>query len=345
SWILGYRPALDGLRGIAVLLVIVQHTKLTPFDRLGVAGVTLFFVLSGFLITTLLLEEQRRTGAINLAAFYWRRARRLLPALGVFLLAMALVGGASVVIPAALYYANWHFTWAEYPEPLVHLWTLSVEEQFYLVWPIALLGLVAIPRRFAVGVLVALIAGMTASRIAFELAAATHETVFYATQHRADSILAGCVLAFGFERRAWVPSPVLVIVAVGLLALAGTMAHDVFVSLFGLPLATAGAVVVTALGATRGARLLAWRPLVYLGTISYGLYLWHYPIIWPAIGGSWIVPAVVAAVGVAAVSYRFIERPILRWHTGSARSDSARAKRHDESVREFHWESERAALR
>lgn len=302
---LGYRPTLDGLRGIAVALVIAQHADVPLLSRAGGVGVTMFFVLSGFLITTLLLEERQRAGRIDFAAFYQRRARRLLPALAVYLAVMAAAGlSLATIAAAALYVANWSFA-LNGPDPmLVHLWSLSIEEQFYIVWPLALLGLLRLPRRWMVGMLIALIVVSTALRVASTLAGDPYWWPFFATHLRADGLLAGGLLAFV----PWTPGRLAVGAGVAAVAFACLLPSREGHTIAGISLAVAGSVVLVAVGRNQSPRSLAWRPLVYLGAISYGLYLWHFPL--TEVAPWWV--AIPLAVAIAAASHRWIEQPFLR---------------------------------
>ncbi|HEY1116399.1 MAG TPA: acyltransferase, partial [Acidimicrobiales bacterium] len=170
-----YWPALDGMRGVAVLLVIAYHGERSLAPRGGAIGVTMFFTLSGFLITTLLLRERASTGRIGLGRFYWRRALRLLPALVTLVAvtsAYALVTDnhertLGAALPVLLYVGNWVRTLhdTEGLGLLEHTWSLSVEEQFYLVWPLAVLGAAALvsKARQAEAVLALAVGGSLAS--------------------------------------------------------------------------------------------------------------------------------------------------------------------------------------
>src|SRR5258706_1211587 len=154
---LGHRPTLDGLRGVAVLMVMLSHTDLTWLSTSGgFVGVHVFFVLSGFLITSLLLEEHGKTGTIRIGPFYPRRALRLLPAIAVLMIAALVVAWASgssselkdvgtSVVMMLTYSTNWFRISGQFPsESLGHAWTLAVEEHFYIAWPLVLLGLLRI---------------------------------------------------------------------------------------------------------------------------------------------------------------------------------------------------------
>ena len=159
EWRLGYQPALDGLRGIAIFMVVVYHAGIGPptFPWLGSNGVSIFFTLSGFLITRLLMEEREAQGTISFARFYGRRALRLLPAFGVVVVFTTLIGLATLgeALRASSYLANWWLSANQWLGPLSHTWSLSIEEQFYLIWPLLLVAPTVIgPRIVAPGLLV-----------------------------------------------------------------------------------------------------------------------------------------------------------------------------------------------
>ena len=166
-WQLGYRPALDGLRGVAILTVLAWHVGIPGMAGAGQAGVTLFFVLSGFLITAILVEEHARTGHIDFGRFYRRRAARLFPALLLLLAAASVMvlivrpaGGAIAILAALFYVANWVQASSIDLFPIQHTWTLAIEEQFYIVWPLLLSVLLMVRRRWA---LYAVLAGFVVS--------------------------------------------------------------------------------------------------------------------------------------------------------------------------------------
>jgi peptidoglycan/LPS O-acetylase OafA/YrhL len=349
---LTYLPALDGLRAIAVVGVMLFHGGVS-WARGGYLGVDVFFVLSGYLITTLLLREKLSTGHIDLVSFWARRLRRLLPALllllaGVAIAAPFLVAGterASVRadgLAALFYVGNWRFILTEQsyfvgaPSPLRHLWSLSVEEQWYLLFPVVL-GLVLRRARRTAYLVGALAAVAVASAVWMAHLAAgpvDPSRAYYGTDTRAHTLLVGALLALvaaqwplhRFRR------------LLGALGIAGAvviLAAYVFVSeadtwmyrggYLGLAVATAG--VVAAIALPRPAlgitRVLAVRPLVAIGAVSYGLYLWHWPVnvaLTPERtgldGGSvsddvalFALRTVVAA-SLAVLSYRLVERPI-----------------------------------
>jgi peptidoglycan/LPS O-acetylase OafA/YrhL len=337
---LTYAPALDGLRGIAVLLVISGHFFGWPNPHLGVE---IFFVLSGFLITTLLLQERAETGRISLRSFYRRRALRLIPALlialagfvvlsTVLVLAAADVPTLRVALAAAaysaLYVANLVQAFDEQlPPGLRHTWSLGIEEQFYVVWPLVLLAALRLRaswRAIAVGLCLT-IALITAHRLRLHLDGASTLRTAFAPDTRSDSLLWGCL--FGVALHAGLRGPIASAAVRRWASFAGglTVCSLLFVSpthhtmILGLwpVFAVAAALVVLRCAVdmvSRTARWLSARWLVYVGRISYGLYLWHVILLWTPPddvsipGGVRIAAAFVAA----ALSYRYVEAPFLR---------------------------------
>lgn len=363
--LLPHVPGLDGLRALAVLSVMAYHNGFGWIPG-GFYGVDAFFVLSGYLITSLLLAEWRSTGTVGLGQFWARRARRLLPALFVLVAVLAV---AHLAWPGVLawpdpladaaatlgYVANWHFIVssagyfaASGPQsPLLHTWSLAIEEQFYLLWPlivcVALGGLTRValrPRRAPhgrrrlafLGVLCGL--GALASAAWMWLltpAFANLDRAYYGTDTRAQDLLVGAALAVALTL---VPSPSARVrrcaaaAGVGGLAAAALLWHLVpfysalaFHGGFLLASLASAAVVASAVLAPAGlvARALSVRPLRYVGRISYGAYLWHWPVTLAITAGRtglglWPLFACRAAVtlGVAALSARFVELPIRR---------------------------------
>lgn len=366
-------PALDGLRAVAVALVLAGHGGI-PGVGGGFIGVDIFFVLSGFLITSLLLDELGRTGRIDLAGFWIRRARRLLPALVLMVLTVAaarelfphqgLTGLRNDAIAAFLWVANWrfveqqtdYFTQGAPPSPLQHTWSLGVEEQYYIVWPLLLIAVTLLSAararryfqratlggvRFATFVIATLGAlASAAAAIAFT-SDATLDRIYFGTDTRAQALLVGaaasallvrdwpalnrgwCLIRTRWGRRVARSLPVGGLAGLAAIAHHATGGASVFRQ--GLLIAVAmSAVLVVAPAAMeqRGlvARMLAWRPLVWLGTISYGVYLWHWPI-FLALNGErtgWTGVELFAArcavtVAVAYASWWLIEQPIRRW--------------------------------
>jgi peptidoglycan/LPS O-acetylase OafA/YrhL len=352
---LGYRPALDGLRGIAIALVVAFHAFGWP--RGGTLGVDLFFVLSGFLITSLLLEEHGTTGRIDVRSFYVRRARRLLPALAVLLASFLLVGIMAaaagsfqprifVGIGAAVTYSSNIVVAASpsaVPAGLVHLWSLAAEEQFYLAWPLVLVLLLRVGSvRLVIKALVALTALAVVYRVQLVMRGASIGRVYYAPDTHADSLLIGCLFACWFVRggpaqaillsRARTRSTVggaalCLVIATALLftQMPWRTAYELLIIPTGFALA-AGILIASAVtGGSLLAQALSVRPLVALGGISYSLYLWHLPVLVALAGTSRhfdlrTVTAVALAVLAAAVSRRLVEAPFLSRRAGVHRT-------------------------
>jgi len=319
------RPELDGLRGLAVLAVVAFHTNV-QWARAGFLGVDLFFGLSGYLITTLLMAEFAETGSIRLGAFYLRRALRLLPALLVLVSATALFSavahtpGFSRVLRTGLYALLDVENWANIYAPdtisarLGHLWSLSVEGQFYAAWSVLLLVLLRIRPRWLVPALVCGIGLSAGARVLLYANGASVARVYTGSDVRADVILAGCLLAALERRGTKVPR---------LLAWSGFVPALLWLVVDGTPqgfdsprlyregfcLVTAGVFGGLALALDYRPRWLQWRPLMWLGTVSYSLYLWQVPL-----GGFLRAPLVLvpAALTMAALSYYLVERPCLR---------------------------------
>lgn len=329
-------PALDGLRGVAVMSVVSWHALRLP--PAGILGVDLFFVLSGFLITSLLVHEWKTRDCISLASFYRRRALRLFPALfcmlAVYLLVMsaltlagqtsaqslrsALGGGAFAAVYASNFMQAFH---PIEPDGMGHLWSLAQEEQFYLVWPFILILLLrrgTRPQRIAQGLALAA-AAIVVYRLALSLAGADFYRLWFGPDTRADSVLIGCVAGIvygqGLFRRQLNPRKVRrlqpVAVALAFAVLIGFSSHsrqlyEGALTIFCLACALL-ILTVSYAPTSPAARALSARWLRYLGRISYGVYLWHAPLI-AAIGPL----GALAALPVAAVSRRYVEEPFLQ---------------------------------
>jgi peptidoglycan/LPS O-acetylase OafA/YrhL len=344
-----YQPALDGLRAFAVSAVILYHLGY-EWAGGGFLGVDTFFVLSGFLITSLLLRERANAGAINLGAFWARRARRLLPA--VFLLLIVVAIWASVVmnpfeldqlrgdaIASLFYVANWHFiaTGQSYfalflsQSPLQHLWSLAIEEQFYLIWPLVIVGVLKLASGSRRALFVVTIAGIAISQVCMVLLydAKDPSRAYYGTEARAHTLLIGCLLALLFSGRLEVGARTKrVLPWVGLVAFAtclvvystGSPSARFFYGgdlAFAVLVAIVIAAAVQPTGALR--RFLGLRPLRYIGRISYGLYLWHWPVIVFVngnrsgyVGNRLNALRIVITVALTLASYYLIEQPVLK---------------------------------
>jgi peptidoglycan/LPS O-acetylase OafA/YrhL len=347
---LRYVPALDGIRAVSIIGIMANHNGL-GWASGGFISVNVFFVLSGFLITSLILKEWLRSGTLSLRRFWARRARRLLPALFVLLVGIAVYAWFIAptdtrsalrgdALSTLFYVGNWHqiiagqsyFAQTSTPSPLLHTWTLAIEEQFYLVWPLVVLGVLKLFRSVRPLLVLTVVAAVGS---AVEMALLFHpgadpSRLYYGTDTRAQDLLIGAVVAIALTHRGPAATPagrramswLVVGAALGFAAewirlnessgfpyRGGFLLADVLV----------GVVILGVVQAPAGlpARVLGWRPLVYVGTISYGLYLWHWPVIlvmtsarvgvvgWPL----FLLRSAVAFV-LAAASARFVELPI-----------------------------------
>jgi peptidoglycan/LPS O-acetylase OafA/YrhL/lysophospholipase L1-like esterase len=353
-----YMPGLDGLRAVAVLAVIAFHLGF-GWAPGGLLGVGIFFTLSGYLITDILLSQLARHGHIRLGRFWLARARRLLPAL--FLMLFVVVAWVTIfgpaqpqqfrdgVVASALYVSNWQLIFGDVsyfarfaaPGPLNHLWSLAIEEQFYIVWPfVLLLGVKLVreaplpsgvrPRLAGATLLLALVSVVA-------MAALYHPSldpsrVYYGTDTRAFELLFGAALAMVWPSRklsrrisAGARNTLDGLGAVGLLTIAlmiwRTGQYSSFLYRGGfvvLSIATVLVVAALAHPASRLGPILGWKPLRWLGVRSYGIYLWHFPIIVLTTPGG-IANGTeplrellqgAAILGVAALSWRYVEEPV-----------------------------------
>jgi peptidoglycan/LPS O-acetylase OafA/YrhL len=352
-----YMPGLDGLRAIAVLAVIAYHLN-PAWAPGGLLGVGVFFTLSGYLITDLLLGQRAATGSLRLGDFWLRRARRLLPALflmlavvvaWVTLLDRSLLPGLRGDVLAALgYVSNWwnivreasYFARFGPPPPLDHLWSLAVEEQFYLIWPWLLwLGLRYLPGRYTLAGLTLAGAALSAAAMALIYQPGVDPTRIYeGTDTRAFGLLIGAALAMVWPSRELRAEGINLrgrllmdgagvagLIVIGLL-IWRTSEYSPFLYKGGIVLlSVATALVLTALvhPACWLGVAVGWSPLRWLGVRSYGIYLWHFPIIVLTAPGqqqkaglSLEVLQVVATIVVAALSWQFFEEPIRRGAIG-----------------------------
>ncbi|MCO8275664.1 acyltransferase [Actinoplanes sp. TRM 88003] len=336
---LGFRPDIEGLRAIAVVLVVLSHAGIDRFAG-GYVGVDVFFVISGFLITTLLVKELDRTGTVSLRAFYARRALRLLPVSTVVLVATVVAAWfwlpatrfASISADAlfsTFYGINWRLAYegTDYlnataaPSPLQHLWSLAVEEQFYLVWPLLLLAFWA-RRRVLVALTVLVVVSLA---ISVQQTAAAAPWAYFGSHTRAWELGVGALVAVagGFLRRT--PKGVAAMLTwAGLLAvLVAAVTYDKSTPFPGytalLPVLGTAAVIAggSAAGGWGASRVIGTGPFRFVGKLSYGWYLWHWPVlmIWPlALGRDPGVKSdlafAAAALGLAWVTYHLVENPV-----------------------------------
>jgi len=357
--------ALDGLRALALLIIMGYHFGVGWLGG-GFFSLDIFYVLSGYLITGLLVNEYRKRSAIKLSAFWLRRARRLLPALLVVLVSVTLlvrfvstpglyVDFRMSALSALFYFSNWwqiaasgnYFVSTGAVSPLTHTWSLAVEEQFYLVWPLVVIMVMKLSRTFGRGLrvlLVASVVGAVASALEMALLyspTANITRLYFGTDTHAQSILVGAALAStmtliqmrrsaeGMAPRAdarWLRG---LLLAVGLAGVAGTLlltktmtgttAFD-YQGGFMLSALSAAAIIVGAICVPSGvlARGLSLRPMVWIGTVSYGAYLWHYPVFvylsssQSGAHGFWLLVLRFAATfALATASYYLIERPVM----------------------------------
>jgi peptidoglycan/LPS O-acetylase OafA/YrhL len=351
-------PALDGIRAVAVAGVLLYHSDIFWFPG-GLLGVEVFFVLSGYLITSLLWSELRRTQAINVLDFWRRRARRLFPALFVMLAVVATVWVLALpdevarvrgdVAAAATYTSNWYLIHSDHsyfisfarPSPFAHLWSLAIEEQFYLLWPPALLILWRFVRS-RTRIATAIVAGAGASAVALSLlySGGDPSRIYYGTDTRACGLLIGSALALMWrpfapgEERAVPPwaLDVATVGAGGLLVWSFMRFDDLDAftyrpGLLLVALATAALIAACVHPAARVARVLATRPMRWLGKRSYSVYLWYFPVFVLTrpgvdfdigIGPAFAIRTAITLT-LAALSYRFVEEPIRNGALGRIR--------------------------
>ncbi len=344
-----FRPDIQGIRAIAVTLVLACHAAL-PWAKGGFIGVDVFYVLSGFLITGLVVREVEKTGTVSIRNFYARRAKRLLPMAALVLVFISIgtlfifslarqveIGGD--VFAAALYFVNWHFIvqGVDYfaaadgiHSPVQHYWSLSVEEQFYVVWPLLLLaaGMIATKfRRRLRGIILLIIVPVAIASLVYSIhfTQQNPEAAFFSTLARAWQLAFGAVLAMTLPKKVNMPSwlaSVIGVAAVGVMLWATyTMsATTPFPGSNGLypVMATIALLVVGASGKGITTRILSTRPFQYVGNISYSWYLWHWPFVVFALGifdhltWKWLVVATLLSWIPTQISHTLLEDPVRR---------------------------------
>lgn len=354
---MGYLPGLDGVRALAVIGVLLYHADLSWIPG-GFLGVDVFFVLSGFLITSLILEEFDRSGRVDFRKFYLGRARRLLPALILVLVVVSLAAAlvyqdaarqlASDVVASIFYVNNWwyiaadqsYFEFIGRPPLLKHLWSLAVEEQFYLVWPaIAFLAMRRFARKgvFAVAATLAILSTIWMLQLAVANGFpdfADPSRAYFGTDSHSMGLLIGAAMATfwrpGRMRRSLPTGASVIITAIGIAALLAVIWFFVFVGEFtpwlyrggflGLALIVATLIAAASHPGVGLGKAMGTQPWRYIGQRSYGLYLWHWPVFMatrpgldlPLDGVPLLILRLGLTVGIAELSFRFVEMPIRR---------------------------------
>lgn len=346
-----YLPGLDGIRAVAVTLVLLYHLQVPGFGG-GLLGVGVFFTLSGFLITSLLLSTRERTGGLGLRTFWIRRARRLLPA--VVLVLVATLATTAVVsadklgtysgqaLSALFYVNNWHTILSDTsyferfggPSPLSHMWSLSIEEQFYIAWPLLLAVFYIVLRRRWLMSLVTLLLALGSFYLLATLAEAGFDNTraYEGTDTRAGALLLGAALAFWWPARAHrvTQNQRAVIDVLGIAGLAAigylsTATDDRSLGLYdwgiaALTVGTMGVLIAAVTPSSVVATVLSMQPFRWIGERSYGIYLWHMPLVafLPGVirGGSPLVSSIAVVAGtlvLASLSWRYVEDPIRKY--------------------------------
>ncbi len=357
-------PALDGIRGVAVLCVMFYHLEyLAPGLRMivkgGFLGVDVFFVLSGFLITSILIKEREEKGCISLGGFYLRRTLRLVPAFWLFLLVLYLAG--ETLLPRAeaaliysennflfsfIYLMNWHRAFGAETGNLNHTWSLAIEEQFYVIWSLILYWAFSgrwTRRQLAAGTAF-LILVLILQRAIRTMAGTSIDVLYYSTDTRIDAILIGCLTSMIycwklFPNRLWVGAAfdrlfmAAVITAVSIFVLFGYEDRFLYygpISLFSISIAVAILWVITREKSIIHS-CLEYHSLRWLGKISYGLYLWHFMFYEFAKSQfednlARIFVGMGLSIGVSALSFYLVESPLLGLKNLRHRSDTALRK-------------------
>lgn len=325
---LEYIPALDGLRAVAVLLVMAFHARVPAFHA-GYVGVDVFFVLSGFLISTILLGQLASSGTVRLLEFYIRRLFRLAPALLAMLLAyvtlapLAWPDGAHNrdALLAALYISDYSKAFWDAPNYISHTWSLSVEEHYYLLWPLALM---ALHRRYTGARLLIVLAAIFVVTTAWRAAWVVHDASWAEIYYRFDtrlsgmmlgSLLAACMLHQPCRAKLYRWRAYLYLLPIAALFLANKAWRDGWMLQYGLTLIEAGAaaVILAVMFRERWITDLLSSPLlIWIGKLSYAMYLWHYPIMrWLREDSSWLMTLAVGSIismALAWLSAKTVER-------------------------------------
>lgn len=314
-------PTLDGWRGIAVLLVLVDHVRYalhaeaSPGVATGQHGVTIFFVLSGFLITSKLMDEMDTTGSVDLRKFYVRRFFRLMPAAWVFLLFVAMEAAISDrsataargILSSLFFWRNYAYLFGPDHGLTGHFWSLSIEEQFYLIWPFLM---VITGRRTIRWVAVAGVIAIALYRfVSWDRLIQLPLWKICGTHLRADALLIGCAAALFLPRiksylRAWMALPLLA-------ALIACFVHYRALIPASESLIIAALLLVTSQCRSAVFQVLDWKPLAFLGTISYGVYLWQQLLMLEVYGGGSPYLSFAFFAGAVTASYLFIEKPLM----------------------------------
>ena len=352
-----YLPSIDSLRALAVLAVIIYHVDVNYLPG-GFLGVDLFFVLSGYLISSLIIKEYKKTGSVNLYNFYIRRARRLLPAvyfmITVGLVVMVLFNEVLLrkshldAIFGYIYSSNWWYIFHKLDyfdsfgaqSPFKHLWSLAIEEQFYMIFPLLFLlvnrkkkskdGTYKLNKNFLYVVLGLIIVSLIAHILLFDINNISR--IYFGTDTRAFSLLVGVVGAILYPMERLHAKVTLqqnmIYSAVSLLSISTLITVMIYTSEYNTWLYRGGFLLVAVLGLiviissgkqhTLMSRLLSFKPVVFIGKISYSLYLWHFPVLVlttpvSEIGNPniyFVILRVILTFVVAIVSYVFVETPI-----------------------------------
>lgn len=352
-----YLPSIDSLRALAVLAVIIYHVDVNYLPG-GFLGVDLFFVLSGYLISSLIIKEYKKTGSINLYNFYIRRARRLLPAvyfmITVGIVVMVMFNGVLLkkshldAIFGYIYSSNWWYIFHKLDyfdsfgsqSPFKHLWSLAIEEQFYMIFPLLFLlinrkkkdkdGFHKLNRNFLYVILGVILVSLIAHIILFDINNISR--IYFGTDTRAFSLLVGVVGAILYPidklNTKITPQENILYSVVSLLSITTLITIMIYTSEYNTWLYRGGFLLVAILGIiiiissgkqhTVMAKLLSFKPVVFIGKISYSLYLWHFPILVlttpvSEIGNPnifYVILRIILTFVLAIISYAFVETPI-----------------------------------